>query len=234
VESKNARDGRFILRFTSKKIKGTIVGIGARVVMNYLGADRGDIECTTDSSDQELLEAFAQGSGAALYRLVARYRTFLLCHCRRIVGGNMHDAKDLDSLVILKICSERPEQIRQIRNFGGWLCRVARNLYIDQRRTYQAEERRNDNLKHIYEIASVQQNSPEENFLNGELLKQIGLAFEILPPRLRMAAELRFVEDASYDFIAARLGISLVNARKRVQEARQRMTCSLVKYVAHV
>lgn len=146
----------------------------------------------------------------------------------------MHDAKDLGSLVILKICSEQPEHIRKIRNFGGWLCRVALNLYIDQRRTRLAEERRNDNLKHIYEITSAQQNSPEENFLNEELLKQIGLAFEILPPRLRVAAELRFVEDASYDFIADRLGISLVNARKRVQEARQRMTGSLVKYVANV
>jgi RNA polymerase sigma-70 factor (ECF subfamily) len=207
------------------------VGIGARVLISYPRANKGDIECTTD---QELLEAFAQGSNIALYHLVTRYQAFLLCYCRKIVGGNMHDAKDLGSLVILKICSEQPEQIRKIRNFGGWLCRVALNLYIDQRRTRRAEERRNDNLKHICEITSAQQNSPEENFLNEELLQQIGLAFEILPPRLRVAAELRFVEDASYDCIADRLGISLVNARKRVQEARQRMTGSLGKYVANV
>ena len=209
------------------------MGIEARVVLNYLGAEEGDIECATDQSDQELLEAVAQGSGAALCRLVASYRAFLLCHCRRIVGGNMHDAKDLYSLVILKICSEQPEQIRKIKNFGGWLCRVARNQYIDQRRTHQAEERRNDNLKHLYDIISAQQTSPEESFLNSELLTQIGMAFEILPPRLRVIAELRFVEDASYDSIAARLGISQLNARKRVQEARQRMTCLLVKYVAN-
>lgn len=200
--------------------------------LNYLEATKDDIRYTANQSDRELLEAFAQGSSAALCHLIANYQAFLLSHCRRIARGNLHDAKDLHGLVLLKLCSEQPEQIRKIRNLGGWLCKVARNQYIDQHRSHQAEERRNDNLTHIYEITNMQHTSPEDHFLNGELLEKIETAFEELPPRLRAIAELRFVEEASYDIISDRLGISLLNARKRVQQARHLMTLSLLKYVA--
>lgn len=227
----------FTRRSQKFHLEERILITGARVVLKCLDPAEGDFEGSPEQpdrgqTDQELLEAFARGSEAALCRLVANYRAFLLSHCRRIVGGDVHDAKDLYSLVILKLCSEPPDQIRKIRNLGGWLCRVARNQHIDQRRTHQAEERRNDNLKAIYETADAHPASPEENLLSNELLTRIDMAFESLPSRLRIAAELRFVEDASYDIISSRLGITPLNARKRVQQARRLMISSLVNYVS--
>ena len=63
--------------------------------------------------------------------------------------------------------------------------------------------------------------TPEQSLLVNELVGQIQLAFDQLPARLRLAAELRLIDEVSYEIIAATLDISKVNARKRVQEARR-------------
>ena len=184
----------------------------------------------TSKTDQELLDTYVEGNNAALCCLMERYQRFLLCHCHRLMGGNSHDAKDLFSLVVLKVFSEQPEHIKRVRHLGGWLSRVALNMHIDLRRERQAEERRNQSLEYLHEISGWHPRSPEEEFLDSELVTHIDRAFKALPIRLRKTAELRFIENASYCVIAGQLGISQVNARKRVQEARQSLANALIGY----
>jgi len=185
----------------------------------------------TFQTDQQLLDAFALGEKAAICRLMSRYKGFLQHQCRRLAGGNSDDAKDLFSLVLLKVYTEQPEQLRKIRHMGGWLSKVAHNKSIDLQRERIAAERRDQQLVHFGEFSgSVLPRSPEQTVLDRELAWQIQQAFHALPPRLQATAELRFVEDASYEEISRRLGISQVNARKRVQEARRRLEQTLLTY----
>jgi RNA polymerase sigma-70 factor (ECF subfamily) len=193
----------------------------------------GSDEETPDTlqTDQQLLDAFALGEKAALCLLLSRYQGLLQHQCRKLTGGNSDDAKDLFSLVLLKVYTERPEQLRKIRHLGGWLSRVAQNKSIDLQRERIAEERRDQRLGHFHEITGNHPRSPEQAMLDRELVAQIQRAFHELPSRLRTTAELRFVEDASYEAISHRLGISQVNARKRVQEARRRLEKAMHDYL---
>jgi RNA polymerase sigma factor (sigma-70 family) len=176
---------------------------------------------SSGQSDPALQHAVACGQKDALTVFVLRYQSFLKSQCRRLAGGNHEEAGDLFSLVLLKICSEHPEQFRQITHLGGWLVRIAQNKSIDMQRSRQAEERRGRELAQTPETGGMHSRSPEQTLLGHELVGQIQLAFELLPARLRDAAELRLIDEASYETIAHTLGISQANARKRVQEARR-------------
>ena len=184
----------------------------------------------TRQTDQQLLDRFALGEREAIDLLMSRYQHFLKQRCRKFSSGNADDANDLFSMVLFKVYTEHPEQLRKIRHMGGWLSRVAQNKAIDLERMRIAEERRDQRLGYFNEITGAHPSSPEQTLLKHELLEQIQRAFNALPPRLRDAAELRFVEDASYESISSHLGISQVNARKRVQEARMRLAQTLQTY----
>lgn len=164
--------------------------------------------------------------------VILHYQSFLRGRCRTLVRGNRDDANDLFSQVMLKVCTEPPQRLREIRHIGGWLNRIAYNQFIDDQRERQALERRDDNLGYFYETVGHQSPSPEQEFLNDELDRHIRSAFEALPDRLWRAAHLRFYEGAPYEEIAAELNISQANARKRIQEARKILASHLRRYLA--
>ncbi len=165
------------------------------------------------------------------HTLMLRYQGFLRGRCRILLRGNRDDANDLFSQVMLKVCTEQPGRLRNIRHVGGWLNRIAYNQFIDDQRERQAQERRDDSLSYLYETVGHQAPSPEQEFLNDELDRHIRSAFELLPDRLRRAAHLRFYEGAPYEEIAADLAISQANARKRIQEARKILAAYLRSYL---
>ncbi|MBV8645849.1 sigma-70 family RNA polymerase sigma factor [Paludibacterium sp.] len=181
--------------------------------------------------DLQLQQAIADGEHGAIALVVARYQGFLKYQCRRLAGGDTDEAGDLFSLVLFKLITEQPEQMRSIRHLGGWLRRVAQNKSIDLQRTRQAEARHSQQLTHLQETCGNRPRSPEQELLIGELRQKIQYALETLPPRLLAVAELRFLHEASYEVIAQELGITQVNARKRAQEARRLLVQHLRPYV---
>lgn len=185
-----------------------------------------------NKTDQQLLDLAANAESPAIFFLVVRYQNLLLSRCRMLAKGNTDDAADLFSTVVIKIYSTRLDQFKKIRQLGGWLSQVTQNTYIDLQRTRQADVRRNKNMEYVQESRSQYQRSPEQELLNSELADQIRCALIALPARVRQAAVLRLLEDTSYEAIAKQLGISQVNARKRVQEARQQLASSLRTYAS--
>ncbi|MES2160560.1 MAG: sigma-70 family RNA polymerase sigma factor [Pseudomonadota bacterium] len=172
------------------------------------------------SSDQE-----------ASATLAWNYRTFLMGRCRQLTRGNREDANDLFSRVMLKLCSEPPTQMEQIRHLGGWLYRVAQNQFIDDQRERQAMARRDDELIFLSTAYGVDAPSPEQQFLNNELRRHLRQAFDRLPQRLQAAARMRFHDEAPYQEIAAHLSINEVLARKLIQEARKLLVEYLQAYL---
>lgn len=170
-------------------------------------------------------------AGDGIHTLMLHYQGYLKGRCRILVRGNRDEANDLFSQVMLKVCTEPPGRLGQIRHLGGWLGRIAHNQFIDDQRERQARERRDDSLCYLYETIGHQAPSPEQELLNNELSRHIRLAFESLPERLRPAAQMRFHEGAPYEQIAADLSISQANARKRIQEARKILTAKLRAYI---
>lgn len=163
--------------------------------------------------------------------LVHNYQNFLMGCCRILTHGNRHDANDLFSRVMLKVCSEGPDQLQRVRHLGGWLSRIAYHQFIDDQRERQANARRDDGLSYLYETIGLSALSPEQEYLNNELKLQLRAAFKALPARLRRAAYMRFYEEASYEEIAASLAISAANARKYIQEARKLLGARVRSYI---
>ncbi len=62
--------------------------------------------------------------------------------------------------------------------------------------------------------------TPESAYYSCEVRIVIAKAIAGLPVSLRDAADLRFIQETSYQIIASRLSITPENARKRVQQAR--------------
>ncbi len=163
--------------------------------------------------------------------LMSHYQGYLRARCRILVRGNRDEANDLFSRVMVKVCAERPDRLRHVQHFGGWLSRIAYNQFIDDQRERQAQERRDDSLCYLYETIGHQAPSPEQELLNSELDRHIRQAFESLPERLRQAAHMRFYEGSAYEEIATELAISQANARKRIQEARRHLADRLRAYI---
>jgi RNA polymerase sigma factor (sigma-70 family) len=71
--------------------------------------------------------------------------------------------------------------------------------------------------------------SPEERLLVTEIGTLIATAIGELPPPLRDAARLRFIDEVSYPEMAEALAITVENARKRVQQSRRMLRERLMK-----
>src|SRR5258708_13958583 len=69
--------------------------------------------------------------------------------------------------------------------------------------------------------------TPEESCLASQVRESIGRALDELSPGLSAVADLRFVQEASYQTIAERLRITQTAARNRVQKARQTLRQNL-------
>lgn len=181
--------------------------------------------------DDEPYQLDRAGAEHSAQTLMLDYQGYLRGRCRILLRGNRDDANDLFSQVMLKVCTEPPDRLRDIRHLGGWLNRIAYNQFIDDQRERQAQERRDDGLGYLYETIGHQAPSPEQEFLNSELDRHIRSAFALLPERLRQAAHLRFYDGAPYEEIADALAISQANARKRIQEARKVLAAHLRGYL---
>jgi RNA polymerase sigma-70 factor (ECF subfamily) len=95
-------------------------------------------------------------------------------------------------------------------NCGAWLRRVATNVAIDHlRRT-----RRTEPL-----LAEPADRRQADCVAQQEMKATIRQAFGELPPRLRVVAQLRLIEDESYLGIAESLGISLSAVKLRMFRA---------------
>ena len=104
----------------------------------------------------------------------------------------------------------------------AYLLRVARNLFIDRKRT---DMRESALLVRSDRIDTVATAAPDpERILAGKQRLDIALAaIGRLPPRCREAFELHRFEGLSYTAIARRMGISTSMVEKHIAEAMARL-----------
>jgi RNA polymerase sigma-70 factor (ECF subfamily) len=175
--------------------------------------------------DRGLLQRVALGDAQAFWELWTRHRGWLFEVCNAYMGYRHEDAEDALGDVMDRARETLPREAPRIRNFAAWLRRMAVNVCIDlyrrDRSRYQIlSVARATSTAQLSDVQSVECVSPASEFLASETRGTVTRAIETLPVRLRAAACLFFLEEASYPAIAAVLGISEQNSRKRIQEAR--------------
>ena len=165
------------------------------------------------------------GRGDDFWRSWLSERGYFTRMCAYWLSGRSHDVEDVMSLGAIKARAYLCDHPWAVRHLRPWALRLLRNLCIDHLRaqgrgagTYVDDEDRVADL-----IVPATPLTPEHELYRGELASALTRAVAALPPRLRVAFELRFHDQLSYPELSQALEITQENARKRVQQARQRL-----------
>ena len=117
-----------------------------------------------------------------------------------------------------------PEHAGKITNIKAWLARLTNNLCVDMHRERRRHSKAVENIEELTNVGSEPAlrlaESPEALLLRREARLYVCNLIVELPPGLQQPFVLRFFHENTYEEIAARLGLSNENVRKRVQQAR--------------
>lgn len=174
--------------------------------------------------DRDLVLAYQAGDDEAFAELVREYRPQLLGHARRKLGCP-EAAEDAVQEALVRALRAMP---RFNGNYlvGPWLHRILSNVCSDegnrQRREGEKTERYASNDKALNPPSTIEDELGLD-FDDAELAD----AVDNLSEQYREALMLRFVEELSYEELAARAGVSEENARARVSRARNAVRAAL-------
>jgi RNA polymerase sigma-70 factor, ECF subfamily len=159
----------------------------------------------------------AEGFEGAFEQLFHRYRERVYAIAFRVVGSAV-DALDVVqesfALVFRKLHGFRGGSL-----FSTWLFRIVVNCSIDHRRKREVvRPSASDALPSIGELVD-ESPSPEDRAQSRELGDQVQIAISLLSPKLRAILALRYLEDMSYEELAATLGLSLGTVKSRLARA---------------
>ena len=174
--------------------------------------------------DRDLVLAYQAGDDDAFAELVREYRPQLLGHARRKLGCP-EAAEDAVQEALVRALRAMP---RFNGNYlvGPWLHRILSNVCSDEgnrkRREREKTERFASNDEALNPPSTTEAKLGLE-FDDAELMD----AVDNLSEQYREALMLRFVEELSYEEVAAKAGVSEENARARVSRARNAVRAAL-------
>jgi RNA polymerase sigma-70 factor (ECF subfamily) len=112
-------------------------------------------------------------------------------------------------------------RIEELRDGGaalGWLCRIARNVAHDRRRSWWSRIRAP--LDALAGEAAPREDGPDAVLAAAERADAVRAALAKLPDKHRVVLALRELEGLSYDEIAAALGVPVGTVESRLHRAR--------------
>lgn len=171
--------------------------------------------------DADLIEACRNpdddGFEPAFEQLYLRYRDRVYAIAFRITGraaDAMDVVQEAFGLVFRKLSGFRSDSL-----FSTWLFRVVVNCSIDLRRREKARAWQQNPLEQCREPEVDPAQGPEAAAAVHELGGQVQDAIQLLSPKLRVVLALRYLEDMSYDELAATLDLSLGTVKSRLARA---------------
>jgi RNA polymerase sigma-70 factor (ECF subfamily) len=176
--------------------------------------------------DDELFSRFIEGNDDAYVALYRRYGARLLSYIESLVGREDRAADDLYQETFLRLFRERTRHHSQpqipIKNVGGWLFRVARNLTLNHLRSakYLAEFPANNDEILFTTVEEAHADLFGDGMDEESLLRAVRSVVDTLPSGLREVFILREVNGMSYEETAEIVGCSEEAARMRMSRAR--------------
>ncbi len=185
--------------------------------------------------DGDLFARFVDGENGAYTVLYHRYAARLNGYIRSLLGTDNLAVDDVFQETFLRLFRERRRRLDRptdpLKNVGGWLFRVARNLSLNQIRS-------ENYLTDLPEgpIAELVTTSSEafSSIFGGEndeeeLLQRVYALVDELPVTLREVFLLREVNGMSYEETSEIVGCSMEAARMRLSRARSAIRAALTR-----
>jgi RNA polymerase sigma factor (sigma-70 family) len=176
--------------------------------------------------DADLVRAAQNGETASLGILLERYRAALYGSALGILGygPQAEDAVHDTFLVALR----KIDRVREPAAVGGWLHAILRNACLMRLRTGQGEILSSEMRPHAQEGAP--ERPIEESIDRLAMREWVWTALSELPEVLRVTAMLRyFGAHASYEEIAAILGVPIGTVRSRLSQVKLKLADALLE-----
>ena len=168
----------------------------------------------SEIADAVYVRRVLAGESAAFAGLVARYRDRLGRYAVRMLG-NRADAEDALQETFVRAYRSLGRCTDPDR-FGAW----AFGILVNRCRTIGAQRARRERIQVADEAAVLRAAVTDDPAGRQELREAITAALARIPPLLREAFLLKFVEDLSYEEMAEMTGASVPALKMRVLRAR--------------
>ncbi|WP_420641200.1 RNA polymerase sigma factor [Candidatus Leptofilum sp.] len=182
----------------------------------------------TLTDEQHLLQQARQKdetSAAAYGELVRRYQTAVFNTAYRLLGRRV-EAEDAAQEAFLR-AYRALDRFELGRPFAPWIKRITTNLCLNWLESSRAKTQllaadmsRNDQPVSLDDWAQSAP-SPEQTLVRAEQSTQLHQAILALPPRYRVAIELRHFQELSYDEMAAMMERPLSSVKSDLFRARK-------------
>ena len=174
--------------------------------------------------DAEIIGRVLQGEKQEFEHLVSRYQRALYRHAVALVldhdvASDMVQDAFVRAYLNLRECRDRAR-------FRGWLFRTLRNRCLDH---LKDASRRNVRLDDLAEPPLDGGESPADRAQRRELRTGIERALAALPPALREAFVMHYVDGVPYETMAEVLGASVSALKMRALRAREALNSALRK-----
>jgi RNA polymerase sigma-70 factor (ECF subfamily) len=165
--------------------------------------------------DAALVAQFLAGDRSAFDALVRRHQPAVRRLVQRYVKSEA-DAKDITQ-VAFERAFEKLSEFRGEARFRTWLFRIAINLALNHVRGTTAE------LAPIEDVAAFTCSLQTSQLVEAELWRKVSARLDDLPPKQRLALELRIFHDLTFEEVAGIAGFSVESAKANFHHALKRL-----------
>ncbi len=173
--------------------------------------------------DQELIRSAQSGDRDALITLLRDIETHVYRTAYYILG-NEQDAMDAAQEALIRVYT-KINSYEEKAKFKTWVQRIVTNICIDKFRraksTVSIEE---------HNMVFSNDHNVEDEIMSAYLAKDIREAIDKLPEHHRTVVVLRYLQDFSYNEIAASLDLPLNTVKSYLFRARQQLQNLLHDY----
>ncbi len=173
----------------------------------------------TKLEDNALVELALQRDQGAFAQLLEKYRSSLMTHILKYVSV-VEDAEDICQRSFEKAFMNI-ERYNPQYAFSTWLYNIAQNEAIDHLRRSRATINSVPISSEREALEVMAGNSPEEDFIIVQAVRELVESIQNLPEGYRQVAELRFIKDFAYEDIARTLNLPLGTVKTRINRSRK-------------
>lgn len=184
-------------------------------------------------TEEALVRLAAGGDTEAFNRLLELHETMLYRYLL-LSTHNEADAADLSQEAFLKAWRTLPS-FRGDCRFATWLCRIARNCFLDsaraQARRAHLSLTKDDPDDGLYDVPDFSEEvNPDAAAIREEAAEAVRRAIAALPPEQQEIVRLRDLEGLSYAEIAEALGLEMGTVKSRLSRAREALKKALTEW----
>ena len=174
-----------------------------------------------ETSDEQLMQQYANGDAKAFDQLYARHRNALYRYFNRQVN-NASTANDLYQGVWEKIIKSRGKY-RKTAPFTAWMYRIAHNHLVDYYRRIKPDDPMES------ELLSDKRPGPAQGAISDEQQEQLKAEITALPAEQKNTLLLKLETGLKMEEIASVTGVSRETVKSRLRYAIDKLKRSLVE-----